>query len=136
MAGTLLVGAEGVILTADSESYGASRPIHEGLELVLQIRTFPTARTVVMVGVEDTEMAEHWMKLQALKGVTVVGINPEDREEDPGLAQWYIIERQRANGPINLVLTAHEDVYERCVTTHQPVLLYGRKGSIGSMNNH
>lgn len=135
MAGTLLVGAEGVILLPDEDSFGASRPIHEGLEIVLQIRTFPTARTVIVVGIEDTKVAEHWMKVQGLKGVSVVGIHPEDREEDPARAQWYAIERQRSAGPISMVLTAFHSVYDACTLTHQPVLLFGRRGTIGSLDN-
>ena len=135
MAGTLLVGAEGVILIPDQEAYGASRPIHEGLELVLQLKNFPTGRLVVLVGEEDTKLAEHWVKVQGLKGAGVVGIAAEDRHEDPDLAQWYAIERQRSAGPINMVLTAYQSVYDCCKVTHQPVLLFGRRGAIGSLDN-
>lgn len=133
MPGTLIVGAEGVILIPDEDSYGASRPLMEGLELVMMLRHYPTTRTVITVGVEDTEMPEHFMKINGLPQVNVVGIAPEDRHEDPGTAQWYIIERQRAAGPIGLVLTAWQSVYERCKASHQPVLLFGRRGALGAM---
>lgn len=132
MSGPLLVGAEGVLLIVDEENYGASRPLMEGLELVMQMRHHPTTRTTVMVGVVETDMAEHYMKIHGLTGVNVRGIAPEDRDEDPAMAQWYVVERQRSAGPINLVLTAYSLVYQKCVTTHQPVLLFGRRGSLGT----
>jgi hypothetical protein len=132
VSGPLLVGAEGVLLVADPENYGASRPLMEGLELVMQMRHHPTTRTTVMVGVVDTSMPEHFMKIHGLSGVNVRGIAPEDKEEDPAMAQWYVVERQRSAGPINMVLTSYSAVYQKCVETHQPVLLFGRRGSLGT----
>lgn len=131
MSGPLLVGAEGVLLIADNDNYGASRPLMEGLELITQMRHHPTTRTTVTVGVVDTSMPEHYMKIHGLNGVNVKGILPEDRDEDPALAQWYVIERCRSAGPINLVITSYSLVWQKCVATHQPVLLYGRRGSLG-----
>lgn len=131
MSGPLLVGAEGVVLIPDPDSYGASRPLMEGLALVMQMRHHPTTRTTMMVGQVDTGMAQHWMSIHGLNGVSVRGIAPEDKEEDPGLAEWYVIERLRSAGPVNLVLTAYPEVYSRCTSSHQPVLLYGRRGSLG-----
>jgi len=132
MAGPLLVGAEGVLLIPDGESFGASRPIMEGIDLVLQLRHFPTARTIVTVGASDTEESERWCKMNALPEVAVVGIAPEDRHLPPDLAQWYVVERQRAKGPLHLVLTAYETVFERCKLSHQPVLLFARRGALGA----
>jgi hypothetical protein len=51
------------------------------------------------------------------------------------MAQWYAIERIRANGPVRLVVTAFKEVYERCLMSHQPVLLFGRRGSVGSLDS-
>jgi hypothetical protein len=123
-----------VVLIQDEESYGASRPLMEGLALVMQMRHHPTTRTIMTVATVDTDMPEHWMKIHGLNGVNIKGIAPEDVEEDPAMAQWYSIERLRSAGPINLVVTAYAEVYNRCVATHQPVMLYGRRGSIGEAN--
>jgi hypothetical protein len=131
MAGPLIVGAEGVILIPDEESYGASRPLMEGLELVTMLRHFPTTRTIVVVGTTDTDMAEYFVKLHGLDGVNVFGIAPEDKKEEAGTAQWYAIERLRSAGPIGMVLTAWHSVYERCKASHQPVLLFARRGALG-----
>lgn len=132
MAGPLLVGAEGVILVRDKDSYGASRPITEGLELVMQLMHFPTSRTVILVGQEDIEGAGHFTKIHGLAKASTAGIAPEDKDEDPAIAQWYAIERQRSAGPINLVLTAYPEVYKRCTVSHQPCILFGRRGALGS----
>lgn len=132
MSGPLLVGAEGVVLVPDGEAYGASRPLMEGLALVMQMMHHPTTRTTVMVNQVNTTMAEHWMKIHGLTNVGVRGIAPEDKDEDPGLAEWYVVERLRSAGPVNLVLTAYPEVYSRCTATFQPVLLYGRRGTLGA----
>ncbi len=133
MSGPLLVGAEGVILVPNAESYAAGRPIVEGLELVTQLMHFPTTRTVVLCGIVDTKPADYFCKINGLAKVSIVGIKAEDRHEDPALAQWYTIERERAARPVNMVVTAYEDVYKRCKASHQPVLLFGRRGSLGSL---
>lgn len=130
--GPLLVGAEGVVMLQDEQNYGASRPLMEGLALVMQMRHHPTTRTTMMVNQVETGMAEHWMQIHGLTGVGVKGIVPEDKEEDPGLAQWYVVERARSAGPIHLVITAYAEVFQRCVDSHQPVMLYGRRGSLGT----
>lgn len=130
MAGPLLVGAEDIILVSNKKTFGSSRPLMEGLELVTMLKHFPTSRTVVMVEIEDVKTADTWVKMHGLKEVIVVGIPPEDRYEPPDVAQWYTIERQRALGPVNLVLTAFPEVYRRCTASHQPVLLYGRRGAV------
>jgi hypothetical protein len=104
----------------------------DGIELVMQLMHFPTSRTVIMIGQENIEGAQHFTKIHGLAKASVVGIAPEDREEDPALAQWYVIERQRSAGPINLVLTAYPEVYRRCAATHQAVILFARRGSLGA----
>ena len=133
MAGPLLVGAEGVILMPDADSYAAGRPIIEGLELVVQLTPFPSTRTLIMAGIVDTGPADYFCKVNGLPKVDVVGIKAEDRHEDPALAQWYTIERCRAAGPINMVITAYPAVFERCKASHQPVLLFARRGSLGEL---
>ena len=132
MAGTLVVGAEGVILVKDEQSYGASRPLTEGLELVMQLMHHPTTRTVVVVGETDTEGIGHFLKIHGLGRAGSKAINVEDKNIDPALAQWYVINRIRAQGPIGLVLTAYPEVYNKCVISHQPCLLFGRKGALGA----
>lgn len=133
MSGPLLVGAEGVILVPSAESYASSRPLTEGLELVMQLMHFPTTRTSVMVGLVDTEPADYFCKINGLARVGILPIRVQDRHDEPALAQWYCIERQRAAGPINMVLTAFPEVWRRCMASHQPALLFARRGSLGSL---
>ncbi len=135
MAGPLLVGAEHVIIVPDAESYAAGRPIMEGIELVMQMMHFPTTRTSLLVGIIDTEPATYYAKINGLAKCGIVGIKAEDRHEDPALAQWYTIERLRAAGPINMVVTAYDAVYQRCRRSHQPVLLFARRGSLGTLED-
>lgn len=129
MPGTLLVGAENVILVPD-QAYASSRPIPEGLELVLKLRTFPITRTIVMVGTQDAEAALHFCRLNGLPTVDIDTVLPEDEDLDSAEAQWNLIQRRRAGGPIPLVITAYPRVYQLCTTSHQPVLLYGRRGGL------
>lgn len=133
MPGSLLVGAEGVILVPDKDSYGSSRPIDGGLELVSRLKSFPTSRTAILVATKDIKVAEYWVNSNGLLGVSVVPLRTEDQALGHDLAQWYAIERERSTGPVNLVLTAWHSVFERCTNSHQPVLLYGRRGTIGSL---
>lgn len=130
MGGVLLVGAEDVVLVSNKEAFGSSRPLMEGLELVTMMKHFPTSRTAMLVGTEEVALADQWMKIHGLREVAIVGISAEDRYERPDLAQWYAIERQRAMGPIGMVLTSYPEVYRRCAGSHQPVLLYGRRGAV------
>lgn len=130
MAGPLIVGAEGVVLVPDKDSYSASRPIDGGMELLLQLRNFPTSTVHLVVGQVDTTAAKNWCMVQGLKGVNVVPIAPEDEFEEPWLAQWYAIERLRAAGSINLVITAYTEVFERCLASYLACSLYGRLGLV------
>ena len=130
MAGPLVVGAEGVVLLPKQATYGSSHPIQEGIELVLQLMHFPTTRTSVIVGTEDLGGAAHFCRVNGLAKASVVGISPEDLGGPPDEAQWFAIERLRAAGQVSLVLTAHSSVYRACRGTHQPVILFGRRGSI------
>lgn len=134
MAGPLLVGAEGVVLVPGKGAYASSRPLPEGLELVMMLKHFPTSSTHLMVGTEDLDSAGHFIKIHGLKEVGVVGITPEDRVVEPATAQWNIVQRHRSRGPVNLVLTAYREVYERCISTRQAVLLYGRLGVVGTLD--
>lgn len=131
MAGPLVIGAEGVILVQDEESYGASRPIDAGIELALQLSHFPTSRVTILIAQVDTEPAEHFCRVHGLHKSSIVGIAPEDEHEDPALAQWFALERQRSAGPVNMVLTAHSEVYERCKSSFQAAILFARRGSLG-----
>jgi hypothetical protein len=133
MAGPLIVGAEGVLLVPDQESYAASRPITEGIELTMQLGHFPTSNTVVLVSTVDTEVGMYFCRMHGLSKSTVVGIAPEDKTIEAPTAQWFAIERLRAKGPINMILTAYALVYERCRRSHQPVILFGRRGSLAGL---
>lgn len=134
-AGPLLVGAEGVILIPDADiPYASSRPIMEGLELVTQLKHFPTSNATIIVNTQDVEGAAYFVKINGLPETGVVSTALEDKAEEPALAQWYAIERLRATGPVRLVLTAYKEVYERCATSHQPVLLFGRRGSVATLD--
>lgn len=134
MPGLLVVGAEEVLLVRDGESYAASRPIVEGIELTKQLFSFPTSRAVVIAGVTDPVGPTHFCHIHGLAKVNLVTIAPEDKDADIGDAQWYAIERQRANGPVNLVVTAYPEVFERCLASHQPAVLFGRRGSVGTLD--
>jgi hypothetical protein len=128
--GPLLVGAEEVILVQDMENYGSSRPVNEGLELVMALSHFPTSQVIMMCNTADTPTAEFFCKIHGLKGVEVVGLQPEDRHEPLPSVQWRAVKRQRALGPVNLVITAYREVYERCGGAHQPCILFGRRGGL------
>jgi hypothetical protein len=68
--------------------------------------------------------------MNGLPQVSVVPIAVEDADLKLETAQWHAIERQRAAGPVNMVLTAYPYVFEMCSRTHQAVLLYGRRGGL------
>lgn len=131
MAGTLCVGAEGVLILPGKGSYASGKPIPEGIEMVMRLKA---GITVVIVDTQDIAGAEYFCTMHGLPGVTVVGSLPEDKEEEPAVSQWYGIERQRSKGPIHTVITGYGFVYQRCVLTHQSVLLFGRRGALGSLD--
>jgi hypothetical protein len=133
MAGPLLVGAEGVIIIPDDDSYAAGRPIVEGLELIMQLSHFPTTRTAIMVGLVDPEPADYFCKINGLPKAQVLPIRAQDRHDEPWMAQWYCIERERASGPINMVITSYPEVWKRCMGSHQPALMFARRGSLGTL---
>jgi hypothetical protein len=134
-AGPLLVGAEGVLLVPEEdEPYASSRPVLEGIELVMQLKHFPTSNTTIIVHTQDVEGAAYFIKINGLPETGCVPTALEDKYEEPAMAQWYAIERQRAMGPVRFVVTAYKEVYERCLISHQPVLLFGRMGSVGSLD--
>ena len=131
-AGPLVVGAEGVILIPDEGPYASSRPIMDGIELVTQLKHFPTSNTTVIVHTQDVEGAAYFVKINGLPETSVTPVLREDMD-DAATAQMFAIERLRAKGPIRLVLTAHYEVYEMCRRAYQPVVLYARRGSLGSL---
>jgi hypothetical protein len=133
MPGPLVVGAEGVLLLPDKDAYASSRPIEEGLELVYMLREFPTSVVIIICHTEDQEAAEYFMRMQALPKARVVTTAPEDRSEHAQTAQWHAINRERARGPVNLVLTAFREVHENCLHNHQTSLLFGRKGALAML---
>jgi hypothetical protein len=130
-----VVGAEEVILVQDRDHYGSSRPVNEGLELIMALSHFPTSQVIVLCNTEDTQTADFFCRIHGLKTVEVVGLMPEDRIESPSVVQWRGVKRQRALGPVNLVITAYRDVYERCGGAHQPCVLFGRRGGLISHDN-
>ena len=133
MPGTLVVGAENVILQADEEAYASSRPILEGLELVLMMEKFPTSQLIIICNTDDETAANYWVKMNGLPKARIILIAPEDADSATDVAQWHAIQRERARGPLNYVLTAYKTVYTHCVQTHQAALLFGRKGALSSM---
>lgn len=135
-AGPLLVGAEGVLLIQDEDvPYASSRPCMEGIELCMQLKHFPTSNATVIVHTEDLEGAAYFVKINGMPETGCVATAIEDKYESTAMAQWYAIERIRSTGPVRLVITAFKEVYERCLMSHQPVLLFGRRGSIGSLDS-
>jgi hypothetical protein len=134
MPGPLIVGAEGVILLPDKEAYASSRPIQEGLELVLMLKDFPTSSHTVICRTKDQTAAEYFMKMNGLPKADVILTAVEDENEHPAIAQWHAINRARARGPVNLVITAHREVFERCTQSSQPVMLYGRRGALSTLD--
>jgi hypothetical protein len=133
MPGPLIVGAEGVILLPDMSAYASSRPLNDGLELILQLEKFPTTLTTVLCHTQNQTDAEYFCKMQGLPHAKVMLTNPEDVDEPVPVAQWNLIQRIRAQGPVNLVVTSYKDVYTRCVQSYQAALLYGRKGALSTM---
>lgn len=132
--GPLFVGAEEVILRKDSEHYGSSRPIMEGLELVMMLN-HSTARLVVHCNTPDKAAADFFVKINGLPKAAVITLDTPAQvitEDDPHLAQWEAINRQRAKGPLSLVVTGYQSVFDMCSRSHQPVLLYGRRGQVAS----
>jgi hypothetical protein len=133
MPGPLFVGAEGVILHPDENAYAASRPINEGLELVMQLEKFPTSSLTILCNTESQMDAEYFVKMNGLPHARVVLTSPEDRNEWPYLSQWAAINRERAKGPVNLVLTSYREVWDRCVQSYQACLLFGRRGALSTI---
>lgn len=128
--GPLFVGAEGILLRRHKEHYGSSHPIMEGFELVTALKGF-TTRLVIHCYTEDVDTAQFFLKVNGLTQFNVIGLKPVDREEHPAQAQWHALQRQRAIGPISLVLTSFSWVYHNCLGSFQPVSLYGRRGQAG-----
>ena len=124
------VGAEGVILLRDEDSYAASRPHHAGLELVTALMHLPLVQLYVHVDTEDIVGAEYFMRMNGIPSASVVPLTPSDRSEEPWMSQWLAIERERSKGPLTLVLTAWGEVFERCLGTYQAALLYARRGGV------
>lgn len=130
-----MVGAEGVILLPDKEAYASSRPLNEGLELVMQLEKFPTSQLTIICHTEDKMDCEYFIRMNGLPHARILLTTPEDKDEPVPLAQWNAINRCRAQGPVNIVLTAYKDVYTRCVQSYQAALLFGRKGALSSLDN-
>lgn len=123
-----------MLLRPDPDSYAASRPINEGLELIMMLEKFPTSQVTVVCNTDSTlTEAAYFMRMNGLPKAQVVFTAVEDKDERPALSQWHAINRLRARGPINLVVTSYREVYERCTQSHQAVLLFGRTGALSSM---
>lgn len=135
MPGPLIVGAEGVILLPDKTAYASSRPLNDGLELVLQLEKFPTTHVTILCHTKDETDAAYFVKMNGLPHARVMLTNPEDIDQPVPVAQWNLIQRIRAQGPVNLVLTSYKDVYTRCVQSYQASLLFGRKGALSTMED-
>ena len=132
MPGPLVVGAEGVILQPE-DAYASSRPIMEGLELLMMLEKFPTSMVSILCNTTQQTEAEYFVKINGFPNAAVVTAVPEDKDMSPADAQWHAINRIRSKGPINLVLTAHREVYTHCIHSHQAALLFGRKGALSTM---
>ena len=129
--GTILVGAEEVLLTPDPGSYAASHPLESGLELVLALTHSPTVRLVVAVGTTDAEQARYWLQMNGLPGAQVLPLLEVDSDRPVWESQWHLIEQERSRGPLTTVVTAYAPVFTKCVLSYQGVVLFGRPGSIG-----
>jgi hypothetical protein len=135
MPGPLVVGAEGVILLPDKSAYASSRPLLDGLELVLQLEKFPTSQLTIICHTADGTNADYFCKMNGLPHARVLLTAPEDADEPIAVAQFNAINRIRAQGPVNVVLTAYKDVYTRCVQSYQGALLFGRKGALSTLED-
>ena len=127
------MGAEGVILLPDNSAYASSRPINEGLELVLLLEKFPTSQVTIVCHTDDSSAADYFVRMNGLPHARVLLTTAEDQDEPIPVAQWNAINRIRAQGPVNLVLTSYKDVYTRCMQSYQGALLFGRKGALSTM---
>lgn len=132
MPGPLIVGAEGVILTPD-KAYASSRPINEGLELIMMLDKFPTSSLTFVCNTDQETEATYFVKMNGFPKARVLLTPREERDEYPEAAQWNAINRERAKGPINLVVTSYREVYDNCCRTRQAALLFGRKGALSTL---
>ena len=132
MPGPLIVGAEGVILTPD-KAYASSRPINEGLELIMMLEKFPTSSLTFVCNTDQEMEATYFVKMNGFPKARILLTAVEDQEEYTAAAQWHAIQRERSKGPINLVVTSFKEVYDHCTQTHQSALLFGRKGALSTL---
>lgn len=130
MAGTLLVGAEEVVLRQDRDSYAASQPIHEGMELISALSNKMAGRFVLTVNTVDLEPAQYWCRMNGLRGAHVMPLSVVDSLVDAEIGQWHQIERQRSQGPLWMVVTAYPLVWEKCQGAYQSSVLFGRRGRL------
>jgi hypothetical protein len=126
MLRSILVGAEGVILRPNWDAYAASKPIWEGLSLIKELSA--VSRLVVAVGVTDSDRASFFLRTEGIKA-SVVPILKENATLDRWEAQWKIVERQRAQGPIDFVITSYGPVFQKCLISDQAALMFGSKGA-------
>jgi len=101
-SGPLIVGAEGVLLIPEKDvPYASSRPIMEGIELVMQLKHFPTSNATIIVHTQDLEGAAYFVKINGLPETGCTSTALEDKNEPTPMAQWWAIERIRARASRN-----------------------------------
>jgi hypothetical protein len=132
--GPLFVGAEGIILRPNRKIIADAIPITEGLELVTALMHDVT-RLVVFAATDSERDLTYFCKMNGLPKAQVVIEPPEDRCETYDDSQWNALSRERARGPINLVITGYKSIYEQCLATRQAVILFGRRGTVGTLDS-
>lgn len=127
MNSAVVICAEGV-LYRPNDSFSASEPIFDGLTLTHLL----TARHIVHVvcNTEKRQFAEMWMKLNGVREVQV-----HTHEIDDGFSQidfyWQQIRKIRAGGPVWMVLSAYDELLDRCADAGLLSLKFNRPGTIG-----
>lgn len=127
---TLFVGAEEVLFVP-GDLHGPQRPIAEGIEVVNRLSALGRLVVGVHAPVSEHGTVEQLLKLHGLRAFTLYGVAPENLLVERWRGQWQLVRRLRSEEPIELVVTGYGSVYKQCLANHQPVLLYGRRGSLG-----
>lgn len=127
MSNTLVIGAEEVLLIQDRDSYAASRPIPDGIQIAQQLRAFPTARTVIVTLAEEALPAQYWAQVNGFAKAEVFCPEPEDDDQPDWIKHLHMMERITPPAS-SLILTGLPLVFEAVMARRYPAVLFSRPG--------
>jgi len=131
VGGVMVVGAEDVLLRPHEDAYASSSPIDRGCELVSAIsHGMLISSLVVLFNTPDEQAAHFWTRLNGFSDAQLRCVEPGDINMDAHHRQWAQIQRQRAMGPIWMVVTASSTVARLCQESFQDVVLFVRRGQV------